>query len=456
MEVNCLSNPYDFANPVIKQEFFVGREEERKEIEYYLDHAAGPQRPINLAILGERAAGKTSLLNFIEFKAKERKLCVVRVDLDEGDSATQLPFFFKIFDSICSEVFRIGAFGGINGKTYDTYRDIVDAFVIPENKTFCPFIFPIQYAKAMKAGNPNDRLSDNIFKEDLKVIREEIKTPIVLMFDEGDVLSQSRVHLEKIRNIFMAVPGYMLVIAGTPNLFPLIDKIFSPIVRQFKKINIGPFTEEEETEACIKKPLENLEIGSSKKIFDSKNWLNVKDIHDLSGGRPYEIQLICHFLFRRFQDGQSKTMVLDLEVIEDVRKELASAQDLSRRPIISAIQNLENSDLSILGRLLSCNKHATIDQIHFAEYVFYPKNSLTKTALFEKLKFFEKLNIIAIENGVIKFLGDDFDRIYCKYWAKKYGVLLNISSMPYEILITIYTEIKVSKIKTVLDFAAKI
>lgn len=90
MSIREIPNPYDFANPVTDSALFAGRRDELGEIGYYLDHAKGAPRPINLAILGGRASGKTSLLNMAETEAIKRGFLTVRIDLDEGDSKSQL------------------------------------------------------------------------------------------------------------------------------------------------------------------------------------------------------------------------------------------------------------------------------------------------------------------------------------------------------------------------------
>src|SRR5260221_4619765 len=74
-------NPYDFANPVRDEALFAGRRAEIETIEYYLHEARQTRRPINLALLGPRAAGKTSLLNMVQRRATDQGFLVVRLDL---------------------------------------------------------------------------------------------------------------------------------------------------------------------------------------------------------------------------------------------------------------------------------------------------------------------------------------------------------------------------------------
>jgi len=306
MEYSKLPNPYDFANPVNDRKLFAGRASEIDEINYYLDHAKSASRAINLAIIGGRASGKTSILNMIQLGAERRGFCVIRVELDESDAESQLAFFGKVFDALVTAVCEQGAFEGIHGKTYETYRDMVDAYLIPDDKISCPFVFPMQYAKAMSQNNIGIPVSDAAFKRDIRIIQTTLSKPIVILLDECDVLGKSRVHIEKLRNIFMNAQGFMLALTGTEALFPLINDVFSPIIRQFKKINVKPFNKIRETRDCICKPLYNLGIGPLE-ILDTETLYEVSAIHDLSGGRPYEIQLICHLLFRRIQQGRSKS-----------------------------------------------------------------------------------------------------------------------------------------------------
>ncbi len=167
----------------------------------------------------------------------------------------------------------------------------------------------------------------------------------------------------------MNIPGYMLVLTGTPKLFPLMDDVFSPIVRQFKKFCIGPFLKETETKSCIEKPLEKLGIKHPSEIFSLETFSDVKEIHELSGGKPYEIQLICHFLFRKIQQGKAQRMELTLDDLDEVIQELETSQDLYSRPIIRRIRELEKNKLASLNLLCMGNGQLSFEQVWFFEYL---------------------------------------------------------------------------------------
>lgn len=75
-----IKNPFSPGQAVDPQ-FFAGRAKEIKRFLSYLN-SAKYGNPMNLAVLGERGIGKSSLLRKYENLAKEQKSIVIRLDLD--------------------------------------------------------------------------------------------------------------------------------------------------------------------------------------------------------------------------------------------------------------------------------------------------------------------------------------------------------------------------------------
>lgn len=437
MDLTTVRNPYDYWDPVSEEDLFFGRKDELDEVTYSLKEVGKGARPCSLAIIGERASGKTSFLNMIAARAEQAGFCVVRLALDSGDTRNDIQFFFKLFDAILMAACDRGAFGGLAGRTYGAYRDMVDGYQTTEDDGLRTFIFPMQYARAMSTGRCDTALSDTGFARDMQAIQAELGSCIVVLLDECDVLAGSRPHLEKLRNILMDSSGYMLVLSATPAFFPAMDSVFSPIARQFRRIQLRPWTDHESTRTCIVNSLEAIGIEDPDTLFDSKDIANVLEIHELSGGSPYETQLVCHYMFRRVQDQKTARMELTLDVLDDVRRHLESTQDVSAKPVISAVRRLRRESLEALDALCSCSGHANFDQIWFLRYALGRRPKEDAASLRSALESLVESGVIELRDGTIFFAGDHFDRIYCKYLAKSRNVPLSIVEMPYDLCLIV-------------------
>lgn len=441
-------NPYDFANPVTNKKLFSGRETELDEISYYLDHAVHAPRPMSLALIGNRASGKTSLLNIAEQEAEKRKFCTVRIDLDESHAKNELSFFSKFFDAIFLSAVSQGAYGGQQGKTFHTYLEMVTTNEIPEDKAFCPFWFPIQYAMATKAQRESVSLLDESIKHDMNLIRTEIDRPIIILMDECDILIKNAPILQKIRNIFMHMEGYMMLLAATPKLFPLLDHVFSPIIRQFKKINIEEFKNEDDTKRCMNRPLYEIDIDPVE-VFSYETY---EEVHELSGGKPYEINLICHVLFRHYQKNSQKQMILNPSVLENIRDELDKSQGLSQRRVLQAIKNLSRLELKGLGLLCRAHNSLTLEQLICIEQVFRGERRRSGHKIKQLYTNLKSKGIIGVDDhDRLIFLGDEFERIYTKYLAQEQGFQLRIDEVSPPGIWTLYETSLFRRSKIVME-----
>ena len=415
-------NPYDFISPVKDPKLFAGRHKELEDIRYYLELSKS-KRPqyTNLALIGQRASGKTSLLNMIKSLSEERGFLAIKIDLNNEIVEDDTIFLKEIFDGIMTEGAEKGMYDGFGSKIYSGFRRLIDTF---DFDVEIPLLFGTAYVGRRK-GNRNAVISPHILVHDLKVLYKEARnkdiSTIVLLFDECDLLANNQTLLQKIRNAFMEVDGYILVFSGTERMFPAMDEVFSPIPRFFKRIDVKNFEDFAETEECVFKPLDEEE----KKKVDTES---LQELHRLSNGMPYEVNLISHFMYRRFKETETEMMKITVDVLDDVLNELEMLRKGEHHEVANKIRKYGKEHLKVLISVLELPK-ATSDQlIEFnllddVESLNFEKIAIKTGEIRSIISQFKVDGIInENEDNQLYFVGDDFDLLYLKYYAISQGI----------------------------------
>jgi len=414
-------NPYDFGRPIRDPSLFAGRQKELKEIDYYLELSKS-DRPIyhNLALIGPRSVGKTSLLNMIEHIAKKKGMLAVKLSLNEEISTSEIQFFKEIFDNLVTKGAEKGMYGGIRGKTYKLFRKAIDLLDINAE---IPFLFGTAYI-GLKKGE-KITLSQQVLIHDLHKAYQEARkkdiSTIVLLFDECDLLSKNKALLQKLRNVFSDLNGYILVFCGTEKMFPDMHEVFSPIPRLFKRIDVGNFHSVEETKDCVLKPL-------TKKERNLVNQSSIAEIHQISNGNPYEVQLLSHFMYRQYKERNSSNIALNVEILDNILNELDRLRTREHHEVANKIRRLIHPDslrtvlatlefpdttIEQLSRFLVLSELDSVDLKDISSRVGVYKFMISD---------FVGSVIKKDDQGCLSFAGNSFDVLYLKHFAISKGI----------------------------------
>lgn len=412
------SNPYDFGSPISDKENFADRTEELEKIEEYLDLSAGNNPSYyHLAFTGSRAAGKTSLVNLTKQLADDRGFLPVKVPLNEDLVRSDVEFFTRLIDEIMTVGVEKGMYDGVGSKTHRKFRQVIDTLDL-EVQFDLPFSFGSAYIGA-QTNEGSSRITQRVLINDFEELHNEAKdngmSTIVILLDECDLLSTNKALLQKIRNIFTEMDGYILVLSGTEKMFPDLSDTFSPLPRSFVTINVENFDNREDTQECIQKPLPEEEK-------DLINPQTIDDIHRITGGSPYEINLISHHMYRRFKKEEDDEISLSKQVLDDVLKEVERLRKEGHHEIADQIKRLSVVDLKVL---ISSIEFPNAPREWLLEYSllnnFEEINERNRSQILGRNRdIIERLlsdKILSAENNRVQFAGGQFDSLYLRYYV---------------------------------------
>lgn len=320
-------NPFP-RQPITKLASLSGRSREISELEYCFQQTASGQSH-HCALIGPRGVGKSSLLLSSKELAETYSLLPVLTDLNQEKVRNLQSFWHDLYSSICAMSGQKGCWGGVDGESFG---NLVKSLSGQSEK------FPLQLPRYF---NSNGAFScpDAVIKQDLSIFREELLrnnfTGALFCIDEADCLTIDVALLQSLRNVFQGVSGLSLILAGTSNLFTQIAEIFSPIPRQFHKIDVEVFPHWSETHSVIRAALQD-ETKTLEPDFST-----IVDVHHITGGDPAEIQLYCHHMYKEAAASESPVrMQLTTNVFKSVLQEFRKFSSDEAKKTIEKLENL--------------------------------------------------------------------------------------------------------------------
>lgn len=383
------------SKPISDSDNFVNRKEEIDKIIFEINNRR------NVAVTGPNGIGKTSLSHVVEDELQSEGVLTTRITLNPDDVEDERIFFKKVIEEITNE---------IGGKAHEDYinwlKNKTDAVEL--NFKFLKLHF------GDDAVDPQFGLIESALREDLEdLVRRANSSEIVIFIDKSEYLSNSTSLLQRIENIFSEWDMYTIVLIGTETMFSDISTAHSSIARMFTKFSIGPFSDIRHTEQCIKNPLE----PDIEKVVDNKT---VGEIHAITGGHPYEINLICSRIYSHYLDGEISDFVLAPEILDDVVTQIESWHENADDAEINGIKKLDREELYVLAR---ATEYPFTDAENLCKYIKTcdlrldggARNGFSEIDIQASIDSLIEKDILASDDEQVGFSGSSYMLAYIKY-----------------------------------------
>ena len=329
-------NPYS-RQPAKQRKGLADRRTETSKIEYYLGLTLARHSP-HIALIGDRGVGKTSLLNAAQTIAEDKRLLTVRIDLNEQKASSPGRFWYDFYSTLLMSAASAGCWGGTSGPIYRALFGMIHMGQ-PAPIDMTVLQFPQIFASHL---NSLDTVIcvDALIIHDLQTVLEEATKGLnlegmAILIDEADCIGTNVSLLQMFRNIFQRIDSVALVLAGTEAIFPRISDVFSPIPRQFHRIDVEAFGSWTDTWHLVYAPLDDMTMYPSIET--------AQELHDLCGGDPAELQLYCHHMYMEIESGNTDTMSLQPRVFRRVMREYQETARQTNDDVFTAIENLPDS-----------------------------------------------------------------------------------------------------------------
>ena len=373
-------NPYTLG-PIKKRERLAGRSSELEELKYYLGLAQAGQTP-HLALIGNRGVGKTSLLLAAAELAKDHSLLPVAIDLNESKVRSAGVFWHDFYSTLTLAAAKVGCWGGVTGKIYSSLLEqLYQRKVVDLEMAVLQFPLTIARHDGDLTSLPcPDALVVHDFGTVLTALQERGLEGMALLLDEGDCLSAHRDLLQTLRNVLQRVDRTCFLITGTESLFDTVSDVFSPIPRQFHRLDISRFSEWTQTFELLQKPTpEQVQPAIP----------TVVELHDVCQGDPTELQLYCHHMYKAVEDGLSVQMELTPGVYRAVRKAYRAHSQAVDVKVLNAIDELPDKLLVksrwLRRRRLSLSENVDLERLRKELHDGRTLSTDNRRHLYEKL-----------------------------------------------------------------------
>jgi tetratricopeptide (TPR) repeat protein len=421
------SNPYDFVADVKDPKLFAGRRAELAAVreEILRIDATPPIFPV-VALVGERRVGKTSILHRVAELARERHVLPCRVNLTAATASDPWEFWHETLQSVLSAAYRAGAlYAGDEGGF--GFHPLTESR--PSHGSPIPGLaFARLYVERSPVGGP--ALPPSVaLSNDLTAIMEALTRArykaILIILDEAHVLGGSADTVQQLRHLTRAIPGIGVVFSGEPALNQMFTDRAAPFYLQGRVVPVGNFTTKADVAECVLLPLSQ---GERPLVSP----MTVDHLTRLSHGKPNQIRLLCHSIYRRYERRDQDDLRITIEALDDVLDtiEASYAEEQGLRERVDAIRRLRSADLEVL--YLATRYPAwrvediiALDEAFRGERVSPLAAARRAEQLRVRCERFVSMGLLEGGKDRYVLVGGEFVYLYLRFWyeVRKYGDL---------------------------------
>lgn len=409
------SNPFDFRTPVRDRRLLAGREQEIEEVDEFL-RAAAIGKPSHFSLFGPSGMGKSSLLNTVIQVAEERNLLPIKIELREAIVESPITFYVTIFDAALNALLDIGAI--------DTSTPLWTAWTehtLLGNSDFDaldPYLQVGLMMAARMAGRVVDDVPSSVLRRDLATIAN-LAAPkgirgLVLCMDSAERLDDNRDLAPSLMELAQSGSSLTIVTAAEQS-----GQLQSVAPRVWAQIEVGPFSGSGAVVDAITRPLAE---GQDLELELAPTLRTAYDIHLLTEGRPYEVNLVNYFIWEAINQGEQSDFVLSEAVLERVMHELEQRGRHEASSAVTSIRNLTSDDLVSLSKLAPF-EGLTVRQLALGRLMLedYDDSRLSEveSAVEVDLARFASLGVITVDHDRFELSGGPEARLYLRYAVEK-------------------------------------
>jgi hypothetical protein len=195
------------------------------------------------------------------------------------------------------------------------------------------------------------------------------------------------------------------------------------------QIEVKPLAEVSAVFEAMTKPLEFVrERGLAPTVSTAS------DVRALTRGHPFEVNLVCHFIWEAVRSGEQPGFELSPSVIERLLAELEEKGRRESSSAISLLSDLTSSEDEILDRVTP-HEALTVHQTALIRLMLRDFNDAdlaeTEEAIRADLRALEARGVLSIEADRFSLRGGSDARLYAKYASRRRNSGATSHSMTY-------------------------